>query len=71
MAHFPDGPALVDVVITHPLASPDLLRAAVKGGTAACAAEAAKCRKYANSGAGASVFIPLALKMYGRAGPAA
>ena len=71
VAYLPECTVLLDAVITHPLASSALLRASAQGGATARAAEAAKRRKYARSGTGACVFIPLAHETYGRAGPAA
>ena len=57
MAYLPDVPVLLDVVITHPLASSLLLRACAQGGAAAHVAEATERRKYVHAGPAAWRFL--------------
>ena len=62
---------VVDVCVTHPLASCAVAAAAWGTGVSAEAKDALKRDKYGRTGTGACRFVPLFHETYGRAGPPA
>ena len=62
---------MVDVCVTHPLASSAVAAAAWGTGVSAKAKDALKRDKYGRTGTGACRFVPLSHESYGRAGPPA
>ena len=59
---------MVDVCVTHPLASSAVAAAAWGTGMSAKAKDALKRDKYGRTGTGACRFVPLSHETYGRAG---
>ena len=62
---------MVDVCVTHPLASSAVATAAWGTGVSAKAKDALKRDKYGRTGTAACRFVPLSHETYGRAGPPA
>ena len=69
--YLPGRPVVVDVCVTHPLASSAVVTAAWGTGASAEAKDAVKRDKYSRTGTGACRFVPLSHETYGRAGPPA
>ena len=68
LLNLPGRPVLVDVCVTHPLASSAVAAAAWGTGESAESKDALKRDKYGRTGTGACRFVPLSHETYGRAG---
>ena len=68
LLYLPGRPAVVDVCVTHPLASSAVAAAAWGTGVSADAKDALKRHKYGRTGTGACRFVPLSHETYGRVG---
>ena len=71
LLYLPGRPVVVDVCVTHPLASYAVAATAWCTGVSATAKDALKRDKYGRTGMGACRFVPLSHETYGRAGPPA
>ena len=71
LMYLPGQPVVVDVCVTHPLASSAVAAAAWGTGVSAEAKDALKRDKCGRTGTGACRFVPVSHVTYGRAGPPA
>ena len=71
LLYLPVRPVVVDVCVTHPLASSAVAAAAWGTGVSAEAKDAFERGKYGRTGTGACRFVTLFHETYGRAGPPA
>ena len=69
LLYLPGWPVVVDVCVTHPLASSVVAAAAWGTGVSAEAKDTLKRDKYGRIGTGACCFVPLSHETYCRAGP--
>ena len=71
LLYLPGRPVVVDVCVTHSLASSAVAAAAWGTGVSAEAKDTLKRDRYGRTGTGACRFVPLSHESYGRAGPPA